>query len=204
MSLNGLSVSPTNNHSPNYLLIMLHGWGANAEDLAPLASYLALPNYEFIFPNAPFPHPQVPGGLAWYALETQEYQGLSESQQKLKSWVLSLESQTGVPLSKTILGGFSQGGAMSLDVGLNLPLAAIFSLSGYLHFHPQITDSPIPPILIVHGTQDMVVPINAARQAKEKLTAIGAKVEYHEFNIGHEISPNVLRILQEFLLTNNQ
>ncbi len=201
MSLDTISIPATNGHFPEYLLIMLHGWGANAQDLASLASYLSLPRYQFIFPNAPFLHPQVPGGLAWYALETQEYQGLSETQKRLQDWLLSLENQTGVPLSKTILGGFSQGGAMSLDVGLNLPLAGIFSLSGYLHFQPQVPNFSIPPILIVHGIQDLVVPIDAARQAKEMLTAIGAKVEYHEFNMGHEISPNTLTILQEFILS---
>ncbi|HAC62359.1 MAG TPA: serine esterase [Cyanothece sp. UBA12306] len=200
MSLNGISISPTNDNSPEYLVIILHGWGANAEDLAPLASYLSLPNYQFIFPNAPLPHPQVSGGLAWYSLETKEYQGLSESQQQLKDWLLSLENQTGVPLAKTILGGFSQGGAMSLDLGLNLPLAAIFSLSGYLHFQPQVPNFPIPPILMVHGTEDMVVPIDVARQGKEMLTNIGAKVDYHEFNMGHEIPDNVLTILEEFIV----
>ncbi len=201
MSLNPISISPPNNKVPQYLLIMLHGWGANAEDLAPLASMLSLSDYQFIFPNAPFPHPQVPGGRAWYALETQDYQGLSDSQNLLHDWLLSLENQTGVPLSRTILSGFSQGGAMSLDLGLKLPLAGICSLSGYLHFQPQAPKFPLSPILIIHGIQDMVVPLQAAHQAKEALISIGATVEYHEFSGGHEIPPSALTILQQFVQT---
>ncbi|GBF81275.1 alpha/beta hydrolase [Aphanothece sacrum] len=203
MSLEAISLKPTNSNTPDHLLIMLHGWGANAEDLAPLASMLSLPKYQFIFPNAPFPHPQVPGGLAWYELETEEHKGLSESRELLTNWLLSLEEITKIPLSRTILSGFSQGGAMSLDVGLNLPLAGICSLSGYLHFQPQNLASSLPPILIIHGKQDFVVPIEMARQAKEKLISINAQVEYHEFNMGHEIPANILPIVEQFIKTKN-
>ncbi|MGP0128258.1 MAG: alpha/beta hydrolase [cyanobacterium endosymbiont of Rhopalodia musculus] len=199
MSLNAISIVPTAGKVPQSLLIMLHGWGANAKDLAPLASMLSLGDCQLIFPNAPFPHPEVPGGRAWYVLETLDCQGLSESQNLLQNWLFSLENQTGVPLSRTVLAGFSQGGAMSLDVGLQLPLAGICSLSGYLHFQPQTTPFPCSPILIVHGIQDMVVPIQAARKAKDALTDIGAMVEYHEFNGGHEISSITLAILQQFI-----
>ncbi|MEA5509241.1 alpha/beta hydrolase [Crocosphaera sp. UHCC 0190] len=201
MSLDAISLLPENGNSPQHLLIMLHGWGANAKDLAPLASMLPLPTYQFLFPNAPFPHPQVPGGLAWYALETGDYEGISESRQLLTNWLLSLEEKTGIPLSRTILSGFSQGGAMSLDVGINLPLGGICSLSGYLQFQPQHLNTPTPPILIIHGKQDMVVPLTMAHQAKEALTTINAKVEYHEFNMGHEIIPDVLTIFQNFIQT---
>ncbi|MGB5594839.1 MAG: dienelactone hydrolase family protein [Crocosphaera sp.] len=198
MSLEAISINPKNGVS-KHLLVMLHGWGSNAEDLAPLASILTLSDYQILFPNAPFPHPQVPGGLAWYGLENEEYEGIEESRQLLKNWLLSLEKNTGIPLSRTILTGFSQGGAMSLDVGHNLPLAGICSLSGYLQFQPQKLTSSIPPILIIHGTQDMVVPIEMAQKAKDELTSIHAKVEYHELNMGHEIPLIVLPILEKFI-----
>lgn len=159
---------------------------------------LNLPEYQCIFPNAPFPHPQVPSGRAWYALETSNYQGISESRQILSNWLLTLKDSTGVPLEKTILCGFSQGGAMILDVGLNLPVAGLCSLSGYLHTRPQIGYSS-PPVLMVHGKQDMVIPVKVAQQASEELKALGIRVEYHEFNMGHEIPNLVLEVLQKFI-----
>lgn len=90
---------------------------------------------------------------------------------------------------------------MTLDVGLTLPLAGLCSLSGYLHYQPQKPNekADFPPVLIVHGTQDPVVPIAAAQQAKEKLTVIGVKVQYQEFAMGHEIQPPVLTLIQEFI-----
>ncbi|MDJ0660477.1 MAG: alpha/beta hydrolase [Crocosphaera sp.] len=200
MSLETISIKPKNS-DPKYLLIMLHGWGANAEDLAPLSSVLTLRDYQFLFPNAPFSHPEVPGGLAWYALETGKYEGIEESRQLLKNWLLSLEENTGIPLSRTILSGFSQGGAMSLDVGINLPLAGICSLSGYLQFQPQKLASPMPPILIIHGKNDLVVPVEMAQQARDELTKIEATVEYHEFAMGHEIPADVLPVFEQFIKT---
>ncbi len=202
MSLEAISIKPQKSN-PKHLLVMLHGWGANAEDLAPLSSMLTLADYQLLFPNAPFSHPEVPGGRAWYALETGEYEGIKESRQLLKNWLLSLEENTGISLSNTILSGFSQGGAMSLDVGINLPLAGICSLSGYLQFQPQKLASPIPPILIIHGKNDMVVPVDMAQKARDQLTGIDANVDYHEFPMGHEIPANILPVLEQFIKANN-
>ena len=199
MSLDFISIPPANRQPPTHLLVALHGWGANAQDLAPLASMFDLADYQFLFPDAPFPHPQVPWGRAWYALETGDYRGLAESRQILLDWLLSLECTTGVPLSRTFLSGFSQGGAMALDVGLNLPLAGLCSLSGYLHFKPQATSAALPPVLIVHGRQDQIVPVKAAQQARDELTALGVPVEYQELNMGHEIQPEVLALMHRFI-----
>lgn len=156
---------------------------------------------QFLFPNAPFPHPQVPNGRAWYALEDGNYNGLGESRQLLTDWLLSLEGQTGVSLAKTFLCGFSQGGAMALDVGLTLPLAGVGVMSGFLHAVPEVTASPIPAVLLVHGRQDTVVPVGAAQQAREVLTALGVTVAYHEFEMGHEIPLPVLAELRKFIVS---
>lgn len=200
LSLDAISLSPSSGQPPTHLLIFLHGWGADANDLAPLASFLDLPQYQFLFPNAPFPHPHVPMGRAWYALEASDYHGLDESYQMLEQWLSSLEGQTGIPLSKTFLCGFSQGGAMALDVGLTLPLAGLCSMSGYLHAIPEVMASPIPPVLMVHGRQDTVVPIAAAQQAREVLKAAGVTVDYQEFDMGHEIPLPVLAELRKFIV----
>jgi phospholipase/carboxylesterase len=194
---------------PNHLLIALHGWGANALDLASLAPFLNLPDCQMLFPEAPFPHPYSSQGRMWYGFPTdsslqnrydfRDLPELIESRQRLLDWLRSLESSTGVPLSRTVLAGFSQGGAMTLDVGLQLPLAGLIVLSGYLHAPLQPSVSPLPPVLIVHGRQDTVVPVAAARQARDGLVALGAAVQYHEFDMGHEIRPNIIQIMQSFV-----
>ncbi|MBE9117082.1 alpha/beta hydrolase [Lusitaniella coriacea LEGE 07157] len=198
MSLTAISIPPTSGNPPSHLWVALHGWGANAEDLASLAPFLNLPNYQMVFPNAPFSHYQNPAGLAWYALEREGYPGLAESRQMLEDWLQGLEATTGIPLSRTILAGFSQGGAMTLDVGTKLPCRALCSLSGYLHAPLQKSEAP-PPALIVHGAQDPVVPLQAAHQVRDGLTALGTKVDYHELEMGHEIQPAVLKLIGDFI-----
>jgi phospholipase/carboxylesterase len=202
-SIQAISVLPSQGEKPMHLLVALHGWGANAQDLAPFAQMFDLPQFGYVFPNAPFAHPQVPGGRAWYALDSNEYRGLPQSRQLLLEWMQSLEENTGVPLQRTFMAGFSQGGAMTLDVGLSLPLAGLCSLSGYLHAQPQVKSECFPPVLIVHGRQDMVVPLQAAQQAKKELNALGINVEYREFNMGHEIQPPVLTLMEEFIRDNH-
>jgi phospholipase/carboxylesterase len=201
MSLEAISIPPANKEKPKYLLVLLHGWGANYQDLAPLAPMFNLPNYQFLFPNAPFPHPQVPGGRAWYALESSNYFGLEESRQLLHNWLLSLPLSTDVPLEQTIVGGFSQGGAMSLDVGLKLPVAAVCSLSGYLHGEPENRIRSFPPVLMFHGKFDPIVPVALAQQARNKLESVGVTLQYQEFDIAHEISPQEITLMRQFLLT---
>lgn len=229
MSLEALSFPARNRSSPplppKALLVMLHGWGANSQDVAALASYLDLPGFQCFFPNAPFPFPYSPEGRIWYDLpETYSFLNqpsidqqtqLQESRQRLILWLKSLAATTGVPLSRTILAGFSQGGAMTLEVGLDLPLAALMVLSGYAHgplaVKPMEPVKPIEPvkpgepgrnlpkILMVHGQFDQVVPLQAAHQARDRLTELGAQVQYHELKMGHEIQPVVLKLMQSFI-----
>lgn len=89
---------------------------------------------------------------------------------------------------------------MSLDVGLQLPVAGVVSLSGYLHFQPTADRNPFPPTLISHGKLDAVVPINTAQEAKRKLEAVGVCVEYKEFDIAHEIIPAQMHLVRDFIL----
>lgn len=205
LSLEFIQVPPTTGKVPKGLIVALHGWGANAEDLASLAPFLNLPDYQFLFPNAPFPHPYSPMGRAWYDLSAENmYKGLAESRQLLTDWLLSLESSTGVPLSRTVLSGFSQGGAMTLDVGLKLPLAGLVVMSGYLHpgAVPDATSTTTasPPVLIMHGRYDQVVPLRAALKAKETLELLEIAVQYYEFDMGHEIQLPMLELIRNFVV----
>ncbi|HEY9638949.1 MAG TPA: alpha/beta hydrolase [Coleofasciculaceae cyanobacterium] len=216
LALQAISV-PAKGGQPKGLLVMLHGWGANAQDVAALASYVDLPDYQFLFPNAPFPHPYAPMGRMWYGLpndysffsrpEFRQQPELQKSRSQLLRWLQSLPQTTGIPLTRTILGGFSQGGAMTLDVGLSMPVAGLMVLSGYLHapLEPaelgleRSVSQPLPPILVVHGRQDPVVPLAAAQHVRDGLQKLGASVQYFEQDMGHEIQPVVLSHMQSFI-----
>jgi phospholipase/carboxylesterase len=90
---------------------------------------------------------------------------------------------------------------MTLEIGLDLPVAGLMVLSGYLHprvVPPQAT----PPVLIVHGTQDDVVSILAARESQQQLTEWGVDVKYQEFGMGHSIVPEVLDVVRNFVTKN--
>lgn len=207
MSFRTLSYPPADQSEAQWLLVVLHGWGANAEDLAGLAPYLPLPGFQMVFPDAPLAHPQVPGGRMWYGFpfgygfrtppNFDDHPELQTTRRLLKDWMLSLEGTTGIPLSRTVMAGFSQGGAMTLDVGAQLPLAGQMVLSGYLH-SPLQQAVPERPILMVHGTFDPVVPLVLARQAKQALTEQGQPLQYHELPMGHEILPEVIQIMRDF------
>jgi phospholipase/carboxylesterase len=207
--LEAIAVPPKSGQPAKGLIVLLHGWGANQEDLLGIAPFLNLPDYQFIFPNAPFAHPQNPVGRMWYGFpdsysflgkpEFRDRPDLASSRQQLLEFLDSLAGQTGIPLSQTVLGGFSQGGAMTLDVGLDLPLAGLMVLSGYLHAPLQPTATNFPPVLMVHGTQDMVVPLSAAHQSRDSLQSLGVALHYQEFFMGHEIQPTVLEEMQSFV-----
>lgn len=207
--LSAITVPAAEGRSPQALLLLLHGWGANAQDVAGLSAYLNLPNYQMSFPDAPFPHPQAFDGKMWYGfpqnfsfINTPDFNNnpeLMRSRQLLADWIGTITETTGIPLSRTFLGGFSQGGAMTLDVGLQFPFAGLMVLSGYLHTPLSTQVETPPPVLMVHGRQDPVVPLAAAQQARDRLLALGAKVQYHEFEMGHEIQLGVLEKIQAFV-----
>jgi phospholipase/carboxylesterase len=209
VSLQTITVSPANNQPPQGLIVLLHGWGANCEDLLALAEYMDLSEYQFAAPNAPLPHPYNPVGKMWYDLpESYSFLGkpefgdrpdVSTSRQLLLELLTEQSDRFNIPLSRTILGGFSQGGAMTMDVGVRLPLAGLMVLSGYLHA-PLQPQSPLAPVLMVHGKDDQVVPLAASYQARDELRSLGAAVTYQDYpHMGHEIQPVVLREIQTFV-----
>jgi len=204
MSLNSISIPPTSGQPPQGLIVVLHGYGANSQDLASLAPIVNLPDYYFLFADAPLPYPYSEAGRMWYNLEQNNPAELANSRELLVSWLRSLPEKTGIPLEKTILSGFSQGGAMTLDVGLQLPLAGLVVLSGYWHTRPRPEVSSFPPVLLVHGKDDRVVPVSAAYHTRDNLESWRVKVDYHEFAMGHEVRPEVLELMRKFVIANTQ
>ena len=217
LSLNAIAIpNQEPGASPVGLFIALHGWGANCQDLFGLAPYLNRPDFHMAFPDAPLPHPQAPEGRMWYNLSAEftnsgssfgvghEFEEeLSTSREMLIDWINDISFKTGIPLSRTVLGGFSQGGAMTLDLGCRLPFAALMILSGYPHL-PLPKDSTeipfsLPPMLMAHGQYDPVVPIQLAQQARDGLVALNAPLQYHELEMGHEISLDLLNLMKTFM-----
>ena len=209
LSLNAIAIAPPG--AGEQLIVLLHGWGANAQDVAGLISAINMvaPPVRALLPNAPFSHPMVPGGRAWYSFPASydfrkghdfaAQADLQESRQRLLNWMRSLPEQTGIPLEKTVMGGFSQGGAMTLDVGPQLPLAAMLILSSYSHAPISKCTTP-RPVLVIHGRQDPVVPLTKALETKAQLENQGLAVTYHEFDMGHEVSLDALKIARQFCL----
>jgi phospholipase/carboxylesterase len=195
---------PARTDAPIGTIVVLHGWGANHDDLGELVPYFKLPEYQFLFPNGIFDHEYSDEGKMWYSftgagqLNDRSVTQLATSREVLTTWIQSLPDSTGIPLDRTWIAGFSQGGAMTLDIGLDLPVAGLIVMSGYLHQNrPQ--PAAAPPVLIVHGRQDDVVPISAARQGQKVLTEWGVDVGYQEFDMGHSIVPEVLDVVRNFV-----
>jgi len=206
-TLNAIAITPEG--AGKRLIVLLHGWGANARDVAGLieAINMIIAPTRSLLPNAPFEHGMVPGGRAWYSFppnydfrrphDFEAQADLQESRKRLLAWMKSLPEQTGIPLEKTIMGGFSQGGAMTLDVGPQLPLAAMVILSSYSHapLAPCVTPRPV---LLLHGRQDPVVPLSKAQDTKAQLENQGLDVTYQEFDMGHEVSREALKVASQF------
>ena len=211
MTLNAVAIAPKTEAAKDTdrLIVLLHGWGANARDVAGLIEAISMISIPFrgLLPDAPFPHPMVPGGRQWYGFPPNydfrmqhdfgAQADLQESRKLLGEWMRSLPEKTGVPLEKTIMGGFSQGGAMTLDVGPSLPLAAMLILSSYSHMPIAQCVSP-RPVLVLHGNQDPVVPVAKSVDTKNQLEQQGQSVTYCTFDMQHEVSLDALKVASQF------
>jgi phospholipase/carboxylesterase len=176
-------------------LVLLHGWGADADDLVDLGELLVGPDVSVVALRAPEPHPYGVG-RQWYGLQPIDWSQLPAARELLRQRLSELDQS--VPLSRTVLLGFSQGGAMALDVGSSLPLAGIVACSGYPHEGWEPAGS-LPPVLLSHGQQDPVVPFAASEEVLRRLQASGAAAQLLDFPGGHTIDPSVLPSITSFV-----
>jgi len=185
------------------LVIVLHGRGADANDLADLAPYLG-PDFRFVFPNAPKPFEPMPGysfGFSWFDGWPAERNSLLESRTLLLTFLDEMIARYPTPRGKVILCGFSQGGVMSIDVGFrtSVELAGLVVMSG------AIFEDDLPPfrrdlpVLVVHGTADDVIPLLAAHRTRRVLEEHGVDVDYHEFPMGHQVSEESMAVVADFM-----
>ncbi len=194
------------------LVIFLHGYGADAEDLIGLADPLAphLPNTRFLAPNAPEVCRNNPMGYQWFPIPwldgTPEAVALASARKSyalLGDWLGSI-ARSGIGADRTVLFGFSQGTMMALQVGLRRPdqLAGIVGFSGRL-LQPELLSREIvtrPPVLLVHGDADPVVPFSHLAEASAALTAAGVDTRTHvSRGVGHGIAPDGLGLALSFI-----
>jgi phospholipase/carboxylesterase len=208
--LSGPSRPPASGGKPRRLVILLHGLGADGNDLIGLAPYWArlLPDAEFLSPNAPFPCDMAPYGYQWFSSQDRSPEavlgGVRAAAPILDAFIDEALEQRGLGSAELALVGFSQGTMMSLFVGLRRaePVAGIVGFSGRL-LAPELLASELrsrPPILLVHGTEDPLVPYSSLAAAETTLKAAGVPVEtVTSVGIGHSIDDQGLRRGGQFL-----
>jgi phospholipase/carboxylesterase len=197
------------------LVVFLHGYGADGNDLIDIgrAWQDALPNTAFVSPHAPEPCGQAPMGRQWFPLFTrspnERWQGVNQAAPLLNRFLDAELARHSLPSSALALVGFSQGTMMALHVGLRraVPPAAIVGYSGIFvlpdNAEPDAVAGEItsrPPVLLVHGTQDDLIPAQALFQSAQALAALEVPVEWHlSPGVGHGIDQEGLRHGGSFL-----
>lgn len=187
MVLSGPSRPPVAGGKPARLVILLHGRGANGEDLLDLQRFWGplLPEAEFIAPNAPFPSDAAPGGYQWFTTQDRSpaslLAGVCATAPGLDAFISGELDKRGLGESDAALVGFSQGTMMALHVGLRRErsFAGIIGYSGRL-VAPHLLAEELrsrPSVLLVHGTDDARVPIAAMAEAETALRTAGVPVE---------------------------
>jgi len=213
---------------PSGTVLWLHGLGADGHDFEPIVPLLIargaevnppppdLTRLRFVFPHAPERPVTINGGMvmrAWYDVRALGAAAGAEDRGEdvrrsaaLIEALLAREEERGVPSSRIVLAGFSQGGAMALHVGVRhrQTLRGIMVLSGYEVLSETRDAEAVPanrltPLLACHGTADPLVDIRRARSAYDAHAASGRPAEWHEFPIGHEVSAEEIAVIRRWL-----
>jgi len=215
-------VTVQNSLQPELVVVLSHGFGANAQDLVPLAyQILQAPSLKnkaikIVFPNAPITLGN-PGGLAWWFIDLQTLMfrvmqgqisqiinetpaGLDDARNKLEETLKEIKAQTGLPWSKFVLGGFSQGAILSIDSCLHIidePIGGLVIFSGSMVSAEKWKTlaekrQKGTKILQSHGTQDPILPYLIANEMRQKFLTKYFTVDFIEFNGGHTIPPQAI------------
>lgn len=186
-------------------VIWLHGLGADGHDFVPIVDELKLPQslaVRFIFPHAT-PRPvTINNGYvmrAWYDIKglnregPEDDAGIRESQEVVRRYI-EAENAKGIPASRIVIAGFSQGGAIALQAALrhHEPLAGVMALSTYLPLHASLareasSSNRSIPILMCHGIQDNVVAMRMGEWSRDQLQQHGYSVEWHAYPMPHSV-----------------
>ena len=192
---------------PQGALVLLHGRGTSENDLFPLLDELD-PDRRLVgvTPRGPLRLP--PGGAHWYIVRRVGFPDpatFEPTMETLTGWFDALPDALGVPLDRTVLGGFSQGAVMSYALGLGKDRphpAAVVALSGFMPVVEGWTldeDLNGYPVAAGHGTFDPIIEVGFGREAKERLEKAGADVTWRESPMEHTIDPGYIPELREFV-----
>jgi phospholipase/carboxylesterase len=202
--------------SPTAAVIWLHGLGADGHDFVDIVPLLGLDPIptRFVFPHAPMRPVTINGGAvmrAWYDVRgdggarREDEAGVRESQGRVEA-LIEREKTRGIPAGRIALAGFSQGAAMALQTGLRHPerLAGIMALSGFLPLADKAAAEVVPanrdvPIFMAHGIHDPLIPLARARHARDLLTGLRYRIEWHEYPIPHSVSDAEIRDVSAWL-----
>jgi phospholipase/carboxylesterase len=202
--------------NPEAAVIWLHGLGADGHDFVPIVRELdlaGLPGIRFVFPHARTIPVTINNGYvmrAWYDItgaelvRREDEAGLRASQQEVEAFI-AREKARGIPASRIILAGFSQGCAMTIQAGLRHPetLAGMICLSGYAPLADKLgaersEASLATPIFMAHGRHDNVVPFSRAHASRDLLVELGYQVEWHEYTMQHSVCLEEVQDLSRF------
>ncbi|MFC4525675.1 carboxylesterase [Dyella halodurans] len=204
---------------PTHSVIWLHGLGADGNDFAPIVPELVSPSWpalRFVFPHAPVRPVTVNGGMpmrAWYDIagvdlvSRQDEAGMRASMASVEL-LIARENERGVPASRILLAGFSQGGAIALAAGLRHAdrLAGIIALSTYLPLHESFAAERNPanahtPIFWGHGTADPIVPLTRGVASRDLLQSLGYAVAWHTYPMPHSVCGEEVLDLRHWMTT---
>lgn len=188
------------------LVVVMHGRGADANDLAGIAPMIDGPaGYRFVFPNAPNAWEAAPGmtfGFTWFDGLPPDANSLRSARKRLGEFLDAALKRFPTPAGKVLLAGFSQGALMALEVGLRRDdIAGIVAMSGALDERdlPELSSRKERRLLIIHGTLDEMINVNMARRARRVLESHGLDPEYHEFPMGHQVTQESMAVVGEFI-----
>jgi phospholipase/carboxylesterase len=213
--IDGPRLEPRAGGAPRQLVVFLHGYGADGNDLIDIgrAWQPLMPNAAFVSPHAPEPCGQAPMGRQWFPLTFRDpderWRGVNKAAPTLERFLDAELKRRNLPASALALVGFSQGTMMALHVGLRRQTAplAIVGYSGLLVMPSDGEAAKLasetrsrPPVLLVHGDRDDLIPVEALFLASSGLAGLGIPVEWHlSLGIGHGIDQEGLRHGGEFL-----
>ena len=200
MNLHYLIQEPKVKHDKNPLLLLLHGYGSNEEDLFSFAS--ELPNDSYVI-SVRAPYDLQPYGHAWYAIHFDADENkfsdnvqAKQSVELIAGFIDEIVKQYPIDAKNVTLIGFSQGAILSYATALTYPekVAKVVALSGYFNqeIMPEVIDTKAISHLkffVSHGSVDQVIPVEWARKAKPALENIDLEVEYQEYPVRHGVSP---------------